>query len=171
MRPPGFQPGMRDSEESRHNKAMKLAIGADHAGFELKETLKAELQTMGHEVDDLGAHAFDPLDDYPDSAEAVARAVAEGRDERGLVVCGSGVGASIAANKVKGARAAVATESYSARQGVEHDDVNILVLGGRVIGIEVAREALKAFLDAKFSGEERHVRRLEKVKAIEMGER
>ncbi len=146
---------------------MKLAIGADHAGFELKETLKGELTKMGHEVEDLGAHAYDALDDYPDSAEAVAVAVAKGEAERGLIICGSGVGASIAANKVKGARAAVAVESYSARQGVEHDDVNILVLGGRVIGIEVAREALRAFLDAKFSGEPRHVRRLEKVLAIE----
>ncbi|RYG23883.1 ribose 5-phosphate isomerase B [bacterium] len=146
---------------------MKLAIGADHAGFELKETLKGELQKMGHEVEDLGAHRYDALDDYPDSAEAVASAVAQGKAERGLVICGSGVGAAIAANKVKGARAAVAVESYSARQGVEHDDVNVLVLGGRVIGIEVAREALRAFLDAKFSGEERHVRRLNKVLDIE----
>ena len=146
---------------------MKLAIGADHAGFELKETLKGELQKMGHEVEDLGAHKYDALDDYPDSAEAVAVAVADGKAERGLVICGSGVGAAIAANKVKGARAAVAVESYSARQGVEHDDVNVLVLGGRVIGIEVAREALRAFLDAKFSGEERHVRRLNKVLEIE----
>src|SRR6476469_9860165 len=118
---------------------MKLAIGADHAGFELKETLKGELQQMGHEVEDLGAHSYDALDDYPDSAEAVANAVAQGKAERGLVICGSGVGAAIAANKVKGARAAIAVESYSARQGVEHDDVNVLVLGGRVIGIEVAR--------------------------------
>lgn len=146
---------------------MKLAIGADHAGFELKETLKSELQKMGHEVEDLGAHQYDALDDYPDSAEAVAVAVAEGKAERGLVICGSGVGAAIAANKVKGARAAIAVESYSARQGVEHDDVNVLVLGGRIIGIEVAREALRAFLDAKFSGEERHVRRLNKVLEIE----
>lgn len=146
---------------------MKLAIGADHAGFELKETLKGELTKMGHEVEDLGAYQYDALDDYPDSAEAVAVHVAAGKAERGLVICGSGVGASIAANKVRGARAAVATESYSARQGVEHDDVNILVLGGRVTGIEVAREALRAFLDAKFSGEPRHVRRLEKVLDIE----
>jgi ribose 5-phosphate isomerase B len=146
---------------------MKLAIGADHAGFELKETLKGELQKMGHEIIDLGAHKYEALDDYPDSAEAVAVAVADGQAERGLVICGSGVGAAIAANKVKGARAAVAVESYSARQGVEHDDVNVLVLGGRVIGIEVAREALRAFLDAKFSGEERHVRRLNKVLEIE----
>ncbi len=150
---------------------MKLAIGTDHAGFELKEKLKGELIALGHEVDDLGAFAYEPLDDYPDFAEAVAKAVANGQDERGLVVCGSGVGACVAANKVRGARAAVATESYSARQGVEHDDVNVLVLGGRVIGVEVARECLHAFLGAKFSGEERHVRRLEKVKAIEAGER
>ena len=146
---------------------MKLAIGADHAGFELKETLKGELTKMGHEVIDLGAHAYEPLDDYPDFAEAVGVAVSNGEAERGLVICGSGVGASIAANKVKGARAAVAVESYSARQGVEHDDVNILVLGSRVIGIEVARETLRAFLDAKFSGEPRHVRRLQKVLDIE----
>lgn len=150
---------------------MRLAIGADHAGFELKETLKGRLKSMGHEVDDLGAYLYEPQDDYPDFAEAVARAVAEGRDERGLVVCGSGVGACVAANKVNGARAAVATESYSARQGVEHDDVNVLVLGGRVVGIEVAFECLRTFLDARFSGEERHVRRLEKVKAIEAKER
>lgn len=146
---------------------MKLAIGGDHAGYDLKETIKKELVAMGHEVEDLGACAYEPLDDYPDFAESVARSVAEGRADRGIVTCGSGVGACIAANKVKGARAAVAVESYTARQGVEHDDVNVLVLGGRVIGIEVAREALRAFLGAKFSGEERHVRRLEKVLAIE----
>ena len=146
---------------------MKLAIGADHAGYELKETLKNELKGLGHQVEDLGAFTYDSLDDYPDFAEAVANEVAAGNAERGLVICGSGVGASIAANKVKGARAAVATESYSARQGVEHDDVNVLVLGSRVTGIEVAREALHAFLGAQFSGEPRHVRRLEKVLAIE----
>ena len=146
---------------------MKLAIGADHAGYELKETLKNELAGMGHEVDDLGAHAYEPLDDYPDFAEAVGVAVAEGRAERGLVICGSGVGACVAANKVHGARAAVATETCSARQGVEHDDVNVLVLGGRITGIEVARECLRAFLGAQFSGEERHARRLKKVIAIE----
>ena len=146
---------------------MKLAIGGDHAGYDLKETIKEDLAAMGHEVEDLGACAYEPLDDYPDFAEAVARHVAGGKAERGIVTCGSGVGACIAANKVKGARAAVAVESYTARQGVEHDDVNVLVLGGRVIGIEVAREALRAFLAAKFSGEERHIRRLDKVLAIE----
>lgn len=146
---------------------MTLAIGADHAGYELKETLKGELAKAGHAVEDLGAFHYEALDDYPDFARDVADAVAAGRAERGIVVCGSGVGACIAANKVDGVRAGVAYESYSARQGVEHDDVNVLVLGSRVVGIEVAREALQAFLDARFSGEARHVRRLEKVKAIE----
>lgn len=146
---------------------MKIAIGGDHAGYDLKETIKKDLAALGHEVEDLGACEYDALDDYPDFAEAVALAVVQGRAERGIVTCGSGVGAAIAANKVKGARASVAMESYTARQGVEHDDVNVLVMGGRVIGIEVARECLRAFLDARFSGEERHVRRLGKVKAIE----
>ena len=150
---------------------MKLAIGGDHAGFELKETIKAELTGLGHEVVDLGALAYDPLDDYPDFAAAVARSVAEGEAERGIVTCGSGVGACIAANKVDGARASVAMESYTARQGVEHDDVNVLVMGGRVIGIEVARECLHAFLDASFSGEDRHVRRLNKISMLEGGAR
>lgn len=150
---------------------MRLAIGGDHAGYELKETIKQELAALGHEVEDLGACAYEPLDDYPDFAEAVARAVAGGRAERGIVTCGSGVGAAIAANKVNGARASVAMESYTARQGVEHDNVNVLVMGGRVIGIEVARECLHAFLAAEFTGEERHVRRLNKVLAIEVAER
>lgn len=150
---------------------MKLAIGGDHAGYDLKETVKKDLADLGHEVEDLGACAYDPLDDYPDFAAAVARRVAAGGAERGIVTCGSGVGAAIAANKVKGARASVAMESYTARQGVEHDNVNVLVMGGRVIGIEVARECLRAFLDARFTGEERHVRRLDKVLAIEAAER
>ena len=149
---------------------MKLSIGGDHAGFDLKETIKAELVALGHEVVDVGALALDPLDDYPDFAAAVARSVADGESERGIVTCGSGVGACIAANKVKGARASIAMESYTARQGVEHDDVNVLVMGGRVIGIEVARECLHAFLGANFSGEDRHVRRLNKIALIEGGE-
>ncbi len=146
---------------------MKIAIGGDHAGFDLKETIKKDLVALGHEVDDLGACTYEPLDDYPDFAEAVALAVAQGRADRGIVTCGSGVGAAVAANKVKGVRASIAMESYTARQGVEHDDVNVLVMGGRVIGVEVARECLKAFMGATFSGEERHLRRLNKVKAIE----
>lgn len=146
---------------------MRIAIGGDHAGYDLKETVKAELTRLGHDVEDLGACSYEPGDDYPDFAESVALAVAGGRAERGVVTCGSGVGAAIAANKVRGARASIAMESYTARQGVEHDDVNVLVMGGRVVGVEVALECLRAFLAARFTGEERHVRRLGKVKAIE----
>ena len=145
---------------------MRIVTGSDHAGFELKELLKGELEALGHTVLDVGAHDERPSD-YPDFAEAVGRAVAEGKGERGLLLCGSGVGASIAANKVRGVRAGNCMDTYSARQGVEHDDVNVLVLGARVIGVELARELVRAFLGARFSGEERHVRRLEKVLAIE----
>jgi len=146
---------------------MKIAVGADHAGFELKQALVAEIEQSGHEVLDLGAHHYEPLDDYPDFSEAVGRAVAAHEADRGILICGSGIGASIAANKIKGVRAGVVYESYAAHQGVEHDDMNVLVLGSRVIGIEVAREAIKAYLGAEFSGEERHVRRLNKVLLIE----
>jgi ribose 5-phosphate isomerase B len=146
---------------------MKIALGADHAGFEMKEELKKDIEAGGHEVVDLGAHAYEPLDDYPDFAEAVALSVADQESDRGVVICGSGIGASIAANKIKGVRAGCVNESYAAHQGVEHDDMNVLVLGSRVLGIEVAREALKAFLAAEFSGEERHIRRLNKVLLIE----
>jgi RpiB/LacA/LacB family sugar-phosphate isomerase len=145
---------------------MRIAIGADHAGFELKETLAAHLRRQGHEVVDLGTGGTAPVD-YPDFAEAVGVAVREGRAERGLVICGSGVGASVAANKVAGARAGLCHDTYSARQGVEHDDMNVLVLGARVVGIELARELVQAFLGARFSGEERHRRRLDKVVALE----
>jgi len=146
---------------------MRIAIGADHAGFELKETLKRDLVQWGYELTDVGAHEFDALDDYPDFAFLVAEEVVAERVERGVVVCGSGVGACIAANKVRGCRAGLGVESYSAHQGVEHDDVNVLVLGSRVTGVEVAREVLKSFLNARFSGDERHVRRLNKVIEIE----
>ena len=146
---------------------MRLAIAADHAGFALKSDVATMLKAWGHDVLDLGAHEFDPDDDYPDFAALVARAVAGGDAERGVIVCGSGVGASIAANKVTGVRAAMCHDTYSAHQGVEHDDMNVLCIGGRVIGPETAREALAAFLSARFIGEERHVRRLEKVKALE----
>ena len=148
---------------------MKIAIGADHGGFPLKEELADILRKAGHEVDDLGAHQYNSQDDYPDFALAVARTVAEGTARRGIVVCGSGVGASVAANKVKGARAALCHDTYSARQGVEHDDLNVLCLGGRIIGIELAKEIVKAFLDAEFSGEERHQRRLSKIIAADEG--
>ena len=146
---------------------MKVAIGADHAGFPLKEELAEILRKAGHEVEDLGAHQYDSHDDYPDFALAVARTVAAGGARRGIVVCGSGVGASVAGNKVKGVRAALCHDTYSARQGVEHDDLNVLCLGGRIIGIELAKEIVKAYLEAEFSGEERHQRRLSKIIAAE----
>ncbi len=145
---------------------MRLAIGSDHAGFELKRLLLEELRGGGHEVMDVGAFDSEPTD-YPDLAEAVGVAVLEGRVERGIVICGSGVGACIAANKLPGIRAGVCHDLYSASQGVEHDDVNVLVLGARVIEADQAREVVQRFLQATFSGEERHVRRLEKVRALE----
>ena len=148
---------------------MKIAIGADHGGFPLKEELADILRKAGHEVDDLGAHQYNSQDDYPDFALAVARTVAAGTARRGIVVCGSGVGASVAANKVKGARAALCHDTYSARQGVEHDDLNVLCLGGRIIGIELAKEIVKTYLEAEFSGEERHQRRLSKIIAADEG--
>ena len=146
---------------------MHVAIGGDHGGYSLKEELATHLKESGHQVQDLGANTFDPADDYPDFAQAVARAVASGRTERGIVVCGSGVGACVAANKVVGVRASVCHDTYSAHQGVEHDDMNVLCLGARIIGIELARELVAAFLDARFTGEERHQRRLNKVNAME----
>ena len=145
---------------------MKLALGADHAGFELKERIKAFLLEGRHEVLDLGTDGPAAVD-YPDFAEAVALAVRERRAERGIILCGSGVGASVAANKVPGVRAGLCHDHYSAHQGVQHDDINVLVLGGRVVGEAVALELVAAFLDARFSGDERHRRRLDKVKAIE----
>ena len=148
---------------------MRVAIGADHGGFQLKEDLATQLKAAGHQVLDMGARLYDPSDDYPDFALAVAQAVAAGQAERGIIVCGSGVGATVAANKVSGVRAATCHDTYSAHQGVEHDDMNVLCLGARVVGEEVARELAKAFLNARFSGEERHLRRLNKVKAAEAG--
>jgi RpiB/LacA/LacB family sugar-phosphate isomerase len=145
---------------------MRIAIGADHAGFELKEKLRAGLRDLGHQVIDAGTVNTDPVD-YPDYAEAVAKLILAGKADRGVLVCGSGVGASVAANKLPGIRAALCHDTYSARQGVEHDDMNILVLGARVIGQELARELIRTFLSATFTGEERHRRRLEKIKALE----
>lgn len=146
---------------------MRVAIGADHAGFPLKEDVAKELRKLGQDVLDLGAHRLEPADDYPDFAGAVGLAIIGGQAERGILICGSGVGASIAANKMPGIRAAVCHDTYSAHQGVEHDDMNVLVLGSRIIGTELAHELVRAFLSAQFSGEERHNRRLSKVKAIE----
>jgi ribose 5-phosphate isomerase B len=145
---------------------MRLVVGSDHAGFVLKQEIAEDLRKRGHEVLDVGTCSTEPVD-YPDSAEAVGLAVTDGRAERGVLVCGSGVGASVAANKIPGVRACVCHDAYSAHQGVEHDDMNVLVLGGRIIGPALARELVLAFLGARFSGEERHARRLAKVKAIE----
>jgi RpiB/LacA/LacB family sugar-phosphate isomerase len=145
---------------------VRIAIGADHAGYGLKEILAARIASAGHSVLDLGTHSEEPVD-YPDYAAAVAHAVAEGRSDRGVVVCGSGAGASIAANKVKGIRCAVTHDTYSAHQAVEHDDVNVIAVGSRVIGINVAEEIVDAYLAAEFTGEERHVRRRAKVTALE----
>jgi ribose 5-phosphate isomerase B len=145
---------------------MRFALACDHAGFPLKQTVADELRRLGQEVLDLGTDSTEAVD-YPDFAEAAGLAVAEGRAERGVILCGSGVGASVAANKIPGVRAAVCHDTYSAHQGVEHDDMNVLTLGARVIGPELAVELVRAFAGAQFSGEERHVRRLKKVLAIE----
>jgi RpiB/LacA/LacB family sugar-phosphate isomerase len=146
---------------------MRIAIGADHAGYELKQVVAAYVARLEHDVIDLGTASPTTPVDYPDFAEAVGLAVREQRADRGIVICGSGVGASVAANKLDGIRAAVCHDTYSAHQGVEHDDMNVLVLGARIIGNELARELVKSFLGATFSNEERHVRRLAKVRALE----
>jgi RpiB/LacA/LacB family sugar-phosphate isomerase len=146
---------------------MLIAIASDHAGFELKNELRPFVENLGHQVLDLGAYSEQPGDDYPDFAEAVGMAVRDHRADRGVLVCGSGVGVSVAASKIPGIRAAVCHDSYSAHQGVEHDDMNVLVMGSRIIAVELAKELVNRFLNARFSGEERHVRRLGKVKAIE----
>ncbi len=145
---------------------MRVVAGADHAGFDLKQALLPVLRELGHDVIDVGTHSTAAVD-YPDFAEAVGKAILEGRADRGVLICGSGVGASVAANKMHGIRAAVCHDTYSAHQGVEHDDMNVLVLGSRVIGPAVAPELVKAFLSASFTREERHMRRLNKVLAIE----
>ncbi len=145
---------------------MRIALGSDHAGYPLKDHLASWLAESGHAVYDLGTHNTDPVD-YPDYSAAVASAVLDGRADRGIIICGSGAGAAVAANKLNGIRASVAHDTYTARQMVEHDDVNVLCLGARVIGSEVARELITAFLKAKFSREDRHVRRLEKIRALE----
>ena len=146
---------------------MKIGIAADHAGFEQKQNLLKQLSDAGHEVVDYGAFAYYGDDDYPDIIVPLCRAVSTSEVERGIAVCGSGVGVSIAANKFTGVRAAVITESYSAHQGVEHDSMNLLCLGGRVIGPMLIWEIVQAFLKAEYKGEERFQRRLDKVNAIE----
>ena len=145
---------------------MRIVIGADHAGFDLKQIIAADLRRKGHEVIDKGTDSSAAVD-YPDFAAAVAKVVLDGRAERGVLICGSGVGASVAANKIPGIRAGLCHDSYSARQGVEHDDMNLLVLGARVIGVELARDLVGHFLAAKFTGEERHRRRVAKITELE----
>ncbi len=145
---------------------MKIVIGSDHAGFALKNAMGDVLRGLGNAVLDVGAFNENPSD-YPDFAEAVGRAVLDGRAERGVLICGSGVGASVAANKLVGIRAAVCHDTYSAHQGVEHDDMNVLVLGSRIIGVKLAEDLVKAFLGAQFTNEERHKRRLAKIAVLE----
>ena len=145
---------------------MNFAVASDHAGFPGKKPVIELLTSLGHQVLDLGTHSTDPVD-YPDSAAAAADAVIDGRAQRAIVLCGSGLGAAIAANKLTGIRAAVCHDTYSAHQGVEHDDVNVLCLGARVIGVSLIEEIVKVFAAATFQPEERYLRRLDKVKALE----
>jgi len=147
---------------------MRVGIATDHGGFGLKEEMVAYLRETGHQIVDVGAHSLNPGDDYPDFVIPLAQAVAAGRVERGIAICGSGVGASVCANKIPGVRAGLIQDHYSAHQGVEHDDMNILCIGGRVVGSVVARELIDAFLAAKFTAAERHVRRLRKVASLEV---
>jgi ribose 5-phosphate isomerase B len=146
---------------------MRIAVGADHAGVPLNDIAIAELRRLGHEVVDVGTHDASQPDDYPDYAAAVAQEVISGHCERGVLICGSGVGVAMAANKFPGIRAGMCHDSYSAHQGVEHDNMNVLCFGARAIGSELMLDLLRMFLAARFSGEERHRRRLAKVKAIE----
>lgn len=146
---------------------MKIGIAADHGGYVLKEEMKSWLTSLGHDLKDFGALQLNPADDFPDFVVPLAKAVASEEVERGIAVCGSGVGASIAANKIAGVRAALIHDSYSAHQGVEDDDMNLICLGGRVVGTKMAEELTITFLNAKFIGGERHLRRLEKVKVLE----
>jgi len=145
---------------------MRIAVGSDHAGYQLKQHIARLVAAAGHEIIDVGTYSEEPVD-YPDFAAAVGRAVLDGTAERGIVVCGSGAGASIAANKLRGIRAGLAHDTYTAHQCVEHDDVNVLAIGSRVVGTALADEIVAAFLNATFSGAERHVRRLNKIKALE----
>ena len=149
---------------------MKIALGTDHAGFEIKEEIKSFLTSSNIDFVDLGAYEFDALDDYPDFAKNVGYSIRNGEAQKGIIICGSGVGASITANKIKGVRAGLCHDGYSAHQGVEHDDMNVLCIGSRIIGIELIKEIIISFINAKFSGEERHSRRLQKLLDIEASE-
>ena len=145
----------------------RIAIGADHAGFPLNERVIAELRTAGHEIVDFGTHDGSQVDDYPDYARQVGQAIQQGAVEIGILICGSGVGAAVAANKLRGIRAAMCGDTYSAHQSREHDDCNVLCLGARVVGVELALELVRTFVAARFSGEERHRRRLRKIAEME----
>ena len=146
---------------------MRISIGADHGGFPLNERVTEELRDAGHEIIDFGTHDGSLPDDYPDYAKQVGEAVQNGSAEIGILVCGSGVGAAVAANKLRGIRAALCGDTYSAHQSREHDDCNILCLGARVVGVELALDIVRAFVAARFTGEERHLRRLAKVQKLE----
>src|SRR3954447_11395392 len=146
---------------------MKIAIAADHGGFPLNERVIEELRAGGHEIEDFGTHDGSVPDDYPDYALSVGRAIQSGKAEIGIIICGSGVGASVAANKIRGVRAALCGDTYSGHQSREHDDCNVLCLGARVVGQELALEIVRAFVAARFSGEERHRRRVAKIQALE----
>ncbi len=145
---------------------MKIAVACDHAGFPLKDEVISTIEQSGNEVVDLGTYSLEPVD-YPDYAEKAGRAILQGQADRAVVICGSGVGASIAANKMHGIYACVCHDTYSAHQGVEHDNMNVLCLGGRIIGGELAKEIVKAYLNANFSGETRHLRRVTKIHELE----
>jgi RpiB/LacA/LacB family sugar-phosphate isomerase len=145
---------------------VKVVIGSDHAGFRLKNAMGDLIRSLGHWVLDIGAFNENPSD-YPDYAEAVGRAILDGKAERGVLICGSGIGACVAANKMAGIRAGIGHDTYSGHQGVEHDDMNVLVMGSRIMGEKLAEDVVRAFLFAKFTNEERHVRRLAKVHALE----
>jgi ribose 5-phosphate isomerase B len=155
------------SSPNARRRTVKVALGTDHAGFPLKDRVIAALRESGQEIVDCGAHELIPSDDYPDYTELVAQAILTNRAERGILVCGSGVGASIAANKFRGIRAALCHDCFSARQGVEDDDMNVLCLGARIIGPSLAEEVIRSFLAARFSAAERHARRVAKVRAFE----
>ena len=145
---------------------MRVVLGSDHAGFEMKQKILARVQSLGHQVLDVGTHDSSPTD-YPDYAEALGMAIINNQADRGIMICGSGVGASIAVNKIPGIRGGVCHDCYSAHQGVEHDNMNVLIMGARVIGIELAYDLVGIFLDAQFSCEERHLRRLAKLQKLE----
>jgi ribose 5-phosphate isomerase B len=146
---------------------MRIAIGADHGGFPLNEQVMAELRAAGHEIEDFGTHDGTQPDDYPDYALKVGQSIQSGAAQIGILICGSGVGASVAANKLRGVRAALCADTYSAHQSREHDDCNLLCLGARVVGVELALEIVRAFVAARFTGEERHRRRLAKIALME----